>query len=78
MASLHEFIRKNIFIRLTEDGFISTVRYGHLCAKSATWNTRCLEVVDETLRLHWVTNVTTGDLPQQPAAKEFESDPEDQ
>lgn len=77
MASLHEFLKKSIFIRLMEDGFISTVRYGHLYAKSATWKTRCSEAADEALCLRRVSNRVSGNWSQQPVSDEYESDCED-
>jgi hypothetical protein len=40
MANLEKIIGKQILIRLTGDGFISTVRYAGLYSKSATWQTR--------------------------------------
>ena len=43
MINLQKFIAKEILIRLSADGFVSTVRYGGLYAKSSTWQTCCFE-----------------------------------
>ena len=44
MAKLKKFFGKEIFIRLTGDGFVSTVRYARLYSRSTTWQTRVSEV----------------------------------
>ncbi len=44
MANLKKFIGKEILIRLTSDGFVSTVRYARLYSKSAAWQTRVSEI----------------------------------
>lgn len=53
MANLKRFPRakklleKEIFIRLTADGFVSTARYAGLFRKSAAWDTRPSEVASK-------------------------------
>jgi hypothetical protein len=44
MANLKKFIGKEILIRLTNDGFVSTVWYACLYSKSTTWQTRVSEI----------------------------------
>ena len=44
VANLKKFIGKEILIRLTNDGFVSTVRYARLYSRSAAWQTRISEI----------------------------------
>jgi len=45
--SLQKLLAKEVLIRLTDSGFVSTVRYAGLCAKSSSWITRCSSALDE-------------------------------
>lgn len=38
---IQKLFAKEVLIRLTDEGFVSTIRYGGMFAKSASWITPC-------------------------------------